>query len=340
MLAASFAALVSLGAQGTSNASPSSSGPGGAGAPGGVFGVADRPGPENGPTNCQLGNGITHVVELGFDNVHFFRDNPDVPSDLEMLPNLLNFLEDNGVVLSNNHTPLIAHTADDLLTTFTGLYGDRQGMPVSNGYNTFNPDGTTDPASSFAYWTDPVYDTASTPTAGHDTNPSMVYSATPPATTTPSPSPDAITPAPWAPYTRAGCNVGGVSTVNMELENTDVDIPKVFGAGSPEDQQLINDPDPYKDPETADYVGLSIHCTRGSAVCANAEAVKYGQTAKSHTAVPDLLPDEPGGYHGYQALFGAKYIDPVLGSGQADLAATAMRSPMPPRTSSTLTATR
>ena len=109
---------------------------------------------------CHLGNGVKHVVELGFDNVHFFRDNPNVPSDLQMMPNLLNFFQGNGTFLSNNHTPLIAHTADDLLTTWTGLYGDRAGMPVSNSYQAYNTDGTTDPASSFAYWTDPVYDTA------------------------------------------------------------------------------------------------------------------------------------------------------------------------------------
>src|SRR2546421_12538599 len=33
---------------------------------------------------CNLGNGVQHVVEITFDNVHFFRDNPDVPSDLEL----------------------------------------------------------------------------------------------------------------------------------------------------------------------------------------------------------------------------------------------------------------
>ena len=114
-------------------------------------------------TGCRLGNGVKHVVELTFDNVHFFRDNPNVPSDLQMMPNLLNFLQGNGTFLSNNHTPLIAHTADDLLTTFTGLYGDRHGMPISNSYRTYNPDGSTDPAGSFAYWTDPVFNTASTP---------------------------------------------------------------------------------------------------------------------------------------------------------------------------------
>ena len=33
----------------------------------------------------------------------------------------------------------------------------------------------------------------------------------------------------------------------------------------------------------------------------------------------DLLPDEPGGYHGYQALFGAKYLAPVFGAGTPNL---------------------
>ncbi|HEV2427331.1 MAG TPA: hypothetical protein VGS61_03815, partial [Acidimicrobiales bacterium] len=181
------------------------------------------------PTSCTLGNGVQHVVQIVFDNVHFFRDNPNVPSDLQLMPNLLQFIEGNGTLLSNNHTPLIAHTADDILTTQTGLYGDRQGMGIANGYNTFNPDGTTDPASSFAYWTDPVYDTASTPTSGHDANPSMVYSPVPPATSSSAIAPTSVAPAPWVPYTRAGCDVGDVATANVELENTSADIPKVFG---------------------------------------------------------------------------------------------------------------
>jgi hypothetical protein len=77
---------------------------------------------------CNLGHGVKHVVQLTFDNVHFFRDNPNVPSDIEMMPNLLHFFEDNGTWMSNNHTPLIAHTANDILTTQTGLYADRHGM--------------------------------------------------------------------------------------------------------------------------------------------------------------------------------------------------------------------
>ena len=271
------------------------------------------------PATCNLGHGVQHVVSLVFDNVHFNRDNPNVPSDLELMPHLLAFLEQNGVMMSNNHTPLIAHTADDSLTTYTGLYGDRHGMPISNSYQAYNTDGTTDPAGSFAYWTDPVFDTASSPNRGHDTNPSMVYSPVPPATA-PSPvAPNTSTPAPWVPFTRAGCNVGDVATANMVLENPGFDIPKVFGASSPEAQQLAADTDRFKDAETADYVGLGVHCATGDTFCSSATAVKFGQTSPSSTAVADLLPDEPGGYTGFQALFGHRYISPQLGGGTPDL---------------------
>src|SRR5205085_3692679 len=97
--------------------------------------------------SCELGNGISHVINIVFDNVHFARDNPNVPSDLEQMPHLLDFLKHNGTVFSNSHTPMIAHTADDSLSIYTGLYGDRHGQPVSNSYKTYNADGSTDPAT-------------------------------------------------------------------------------------------------------------------------------------------------------------------------------------------------
>jgi hypothetical protein len=268
------------------------------------------------PTSgCRVGNGISHVINIVFDNVHFGRDNPNVPSDLERMPHLLNFLEGNGTVLSNTHTPMIAHTADDSLSIYTGLYGDRHGQPLSNSYKTYNPDGTTDPAASFAYWTSPVADTKSPPTAGHDTAPSMVYSDTSPG----SGAPNRTTPAPWVPFTRAGCNVGDFSTANMVPESAAVDIPTLFGANSPEEQQYQADPDPFKDAEVADYVGEAVHCAQGASVCADAQAVKFGQTTPTPSAVPDTLSTEPGGYHGFQALFGAKYVAPQLGAGTPNL---------------------
>ena len=276
---------------------------------------------QDGNNVCQLGNGVQHIVQLTFDNVHFFRDNPNVPSDLQMMPNLLQFFENNGTWLSNNHTPLIAHTGVNVLTTNTGLYGDRHGMPISNGFRSFNTDGTADSASSFAYWTDPIFDTASKPNPGHDTNPSMVYAAQPPATAKNPPAPNTITPAPWVPFTRAGCDVGDVATANQELENTAVDLPKVFGPNSPEVAQMNADGDRFKDPEVADYVGLGVHCAQGagSQFCSSAQAVKFGQTSPSPTAVSDVLPDEPGGYNGFRGLFGHRYIAPQLGAGTPDL---------------------
>ncbi len=262
--------------------------------------------------SCHLGNGVKHVIEITFDNVHFFRDNAEVPSDLEQMPTLLHFLESNGTLMSNMHTPLIAHTAEDSLAIYTGLYPDRHGMPVSNSYKSYHSDGSTEPDGSFAYWTSPVYNTATLAPSTTDTAPTMVYSdpAKPWAN-------GSTTPAPWVPFTRAGCDVGDFSTANMVLENVPVDIPNVFGANSPEAAQLAADTagKPYWDAELADYVGVAVHCAKGNAVCADAKAVKYGQTSPSASATTDRLPSEPGGYHGFQALFGAKYVAPQIGAG-------------------------
>ena len=76
--------------------------------------------------------------------------------------------------------------------------------------------------------------------------------------------------------------------------------------------QYNADPDSFKDQEVADYVGLGVHCAQGSSFCSSAQAVKFGQTSPSSTAVTDSLPDEPGGYDGFQALFGHKYLQPQL----------------------------
>jgi hypothetical protein len=317
-VASSAATLGMLGLAGTSMAA--TAGAVKAAAPARTATLAD-----DAASSCHLGNGVKHVVQITFDNVHFFRDNPNVPSDLQMLPNLLNFFEDNGTFLSNNHTPLIAHTADDILTTYTGIYGDRAGDPISNDYQTYNKNGpngtfgTTDDASAFTYWTDPIDDTTSPASTGHDTNPNMVYSPVPPATASTPVTPDTSTPAPWVPFTRAGCNVGDVATANQELENTTPDIADAFGPNSPEEKQLLADPDSFKDPETADYVGVAVHCAHGNTFCSSAQAVKYGQTSLSHTAVADALPDEPGGYSGFQALFGHRYVAPQLGAGTKSL---------------------
>jgi len=97
--------------------------------------------PSNGCNLDSAHGSIHHVIYVQFDNLHFVRDNPNVPSDLEQMPNLLSFMENNGVLLTNHHTPLISHTANDILTSFTGVYPDQHGVPVPNSFRYFNPNG-------------------------------------------------------------------------------------------------------------------------------------------------------------------------------------------------------
>ncbi|HEY2653580.1 MAG TPA: hypothetical protein VGI50_16775, partial [Solirubrobacteraceae bacterium] len=175
------------------------------------------------------GGPVSHVVYIQFDNVHFRRDNPNVPSDLEQMPHLLDFMKDNGVVLTRHYTPLLSHTADDLLTSITGLYGDRHGMPIANEYQAYNPDGSTFTAGSFAYWTDPVVDYNTADSSSPDQLPTLVG----PGGGNP--------PGPWVPYTRAGCTFGSVAMADTELENTVPDVANVFGANSPQAAEA-NDP--------------------------------------------------------------------------------------------------
>jgi len=237
---------------------------------------------------CQLNSAkgnIQHVIYIQFDNTHFTRDNPNVPSDLEQMPNLLNFMESNGVLLTNHHTPLISHTANDILTSLTGVYGDRHGVPVANSFRYFNPSGTSNLGVSFAYWTDPIFDpTTSTPT---DTTFNMLTAQ------------GMNAPAPWVPFTSAGCNFGSVATANTILENTAVDVAKVFGPGTPQATEASTMPAKAQ----ADFVGIGIHCALNNALCSAA-----------NTGQPDLLPQEPGGYKGYMGLFGHEYVAPQISS--------------------------
>jgi hypothetical protein len=266
---------------------------------------AAPPSPALAPADrCRLANGnVRHVIYVQFDNTHLRRDDPNVPSDLEQMPHLLNFMRDNGTLLTNDHTALIAHTATGILSSLTGVYGDRMGVPVSNSFRYFLPDGSTSLGVSFAYWTDQVFD------------PTLVPTATPTDTTF-----NMLTaggrnaPAPWVPFTRHGCDVGSIATANTVLENTGTnatgDITKVYGAGSPEFAEAVaSNAAPGNTAARAlaqtDFVGIAVHCARTTVTCAGAHAQ------------PDVLPDEPGGYNGFKGLFGAKYVNPQIAGAAA-----------------------
>src|SRR4029077_1921611 len=96
-----------------------------------------------------------------------------------------------------------------ILTSLTGLYPDRQGLTVTNGYGYFKPDGSTAFSSAFKYWTDRVDDSAS----ANDVLPNMVTTG------------GLNTPAPWVPYTRAGCDYGGGPPAHAPLPK-----PRLFPA--------------------------------------------------------------------------------------------------------------
>ncbi|HEY6399110.1 MAG TPA: hypothetical protein VIX82_16810 [Solirubrobacteraceae bacterium] len=232
-----------------------------------------------------------HVIYVQFDNFHLRRDNPNVPSDLQQIPALREFLANQGSLLSNDHTVLISHTAGGITSTLTGLYPDRMGVNVSNSYQYFTGSpNSTNFSSSFKYWTDPV----GTP----DTLPNMVTTG------------GLNTPAPWVPFTRAGCDVGAVATANIELENTSTsssgDITSVYGRGvpglsSPQAAIAMND-----SPEaTADFQGIAVHCSV-------AHSLGSGACASAHGGVADTLPSEPGGYNGFNGLFGALYANGAI----------------------------
>src|SRR5215510_9684630 len=232
------------------------------------------------PGSCQLNstNGdIQHVVYIQFDNVHLRSDVPGVASDLAQMPHLYSFLTNNGTLLNKHYTVLISHTAGGILSSLTGLYPDRMGVTVSNSYDYYNAAIPTF-TSAFKYWTSPVSAT--------DSLPNMITDG------------QKNTPAPWVSYTRAGCDVGNVSVANTVLENNSIapggDICNVYGCPSPE----ASEPAALR---TTDFVGIAVHCaSTKTSVCNNSTHAK-----------PDSLPDEPGGYNGYSALFGAKYVNPA-----------------------------
>jgi hypothetical protein len=239
---------------------------------------------------------VSHVVTIIFDNTHFMRDpardgSTLVPSDLEQMPHLLNFLKNNGVLLSNHHTPLIAHTSDDIITILTGVYPDRHGVATAaNSYLEYSgANGTTQSQSGFTYWTDlsrdNTYNLISGPVdAGH---------------------PNGVnTPAPWVPFTRAGCDVGAAGAADMEIENTGIDLATVFGAGSPQ----TTDPHAF-----ANYEGVAIHCAANSSLCSAAnggfpDKLPWEPNADGSAATTDPATGTSTAYEGYNALFGHKYV--------------------------------
>jgi hypothetical protein len=255
-------------------------------------------------SSCQLAGPYKHVVYIQYDNTHLSRDNPSVPSDLEQVPALKSFLQANGTLSSDEHTPLIAHTAGDIVTSLTGLYPDRNGIGVANSYLQYaqnssslqkTPTGGFFSPTAFTYWTDPV--SSSSINSPGDPLPNLITDN------------QQNTPAPWVSFTRAGCDVGAFSIADMELENIGSDINSVFGASSP--QKTFTSASADRSISPTDFEGIAIHCSQADSAGATGHS---GLCSTANGGVADQLPGEPGGYAGYNGLFGAIYANQVTSS--------------------------
>ncbi|HWF34098.1 MAG TPA: hypothetical protein VG295_01965, partial [Solirubrobacteraceae bacterium] len=144
--------------------------------------------------------------------------------------------------------------------------------------------------SAFTYWTDPVSTT--------DPLTNLITDG------------QKNTPAPWVSFTRAGCDVGAFSIADMELENIGVspsgDITSVFGSGSPQFQfATANQSGAGRTLAGTDFEGIAIHCAQADS------GTSTGMCSAQNGGVADKLPSEPGGYTGFNGLFGGIYANQV-----------------------------
>src|SRR5262249_17221799 len=149
----------------------------------------------------------------------------------------------------------------------------------------FRPNGTVGFTGSFLYWT----------ALGGDGKPQMINEL------------GKTAPAPWVPFTRAGCDVGGFSVANIEFERLPDDVTTFFVLCSTEDMavkaQLASPNAATRQQPNTDYLGIAIHCAQSSPLCNNS------------FAKADPLPDEPGSYTGFKGLFGNINVQPVISPG-------------------------
>jgi len=109
-----------------------------------------------------------------------------------------------------------------------------------------------------------------------------------------------------APLTKAHALAGAVAVAATDPTG---DMTKVFGAGSSEwlegrSSQIAPSGTAARALAQTDFVGIAIHCGSGGGICTG-----------NPEAESDVLPDEAGGYGGFQGLFGAKYVNPAINGG-------------------------
>ena len=159
---------------------------------------------------------------------------------------------------------MIAHTADDSLSIYTGLYGDRHGQPLSNSYKGYNPDGTTDPADVVRVLDQPVrrHRGHARPRATTARR-RMVYSDTVPGEWSAEP-PDARLPGSRSPAPVATSVTSPPPTWSSRTPRST--CRRSSAPARPRCSSSTPTPITFKDAEIADYIGEAVHCAHGSAI--------------------------------------------------------------------------
>ena len=241
---------------------------------------------------------------------------PTCPRTSSRCRTLNDFIQDNGVMLSNNHTPLIAHTAEDSLAIYTGLYGDRHGMPISNTYRTWNPNGTVELGRLVRLLDGPEQRRR----ARHQARDDLLGLR--PGLGDHDRRRDA---GPVGPVDARGLRRGRRLDRQHGARERGLRHPEGVRAGIARDGAAQRQHAATRRSSTRRPPTTSVSpCTarRRARSAPTRRRSSSGRATPSHTAVPDLLPDEPGGYTGYQALFGHKYIAPQVSEGNTPTCST------------------
>ena len=158
------------------------------------------------------------------------------------------------------------------------------GIPVANSYGYFRPDGSVGFSSSFLYWT----------ALGGDGKPEMIDEQ------------GKTAPAPWVPYTRAGCDVGAFSVANIEFERLPDDVTTVLWRRQPLPTSRCG-----AELNVAELRRPS--SSRTPTISASRSIARINSPLCNNSfAANDLLPDEPNGYNGFKGLFGNINVQPVI----------------------------
>ena len=248
-------------------------------------------------TGCQLGNGIKHVIEITFDNVALQPGQPECPLRPRADAGARELHQaQRDAALEQPHAAHRPHGGRHASRTTPASTATAKGMGITN---------TTRLYSSGRHLRD--LEVVVRLLDGHLRSRRV-----------PEPCPTRRACPPRARRRDAARAVGAVHPRRLRRRRR-LDGQHGAGEHEPGPAERIRaglarggavnaDTDTFKDQETNDYLGLAVHCASGDASVRTPRPSSTGRPSPSPTAVTDSLPSEPGGYTGFQAVFGHRYL--------------------------------